>query len=239
MRLVLRRLAFMALPALILLIPASASAFPLTKCTLDLTSLDGNGNSIGTATAGADDATQADPLLVEYDGSVEWAGTQGSQVIKDHKWSVSIFNVPTPLSGGDPNTAGKTDGSGTVTVRDNLPFRFTGLFYVSGGIAGTGGDCAGSGWMRLTGDPFGTIPFWAFLVLVVLGLLLMFMGYRGAAAWAIIGGLIFGVGGALGLIIYAVMLVGSWTPLAAIGGGLVLGIVVGVIGPKPTPAPAG
>jgi hypothetical protein len=239
MRPVLRRLAFLALPALILLLPATASAFPLTNCTLDLRSLDAHGNVLGTATAGADDATQANPLPVDFDGTVAWAGTMGSQVIKDHHWSVSIFNLPSPLSGGDPNAGGKTDGAGTEQVGLNLPFKLVGLFYVSGQIAGTGGDCAGSGWMRLNGNPIGTIPFWAFVILTVLGLLLMVMGYRGAAAWAIIGGLIFGVGGALGLIIFALMLVGSWTPLAAIGGGLVLGIVVAFIGPKPTPAPAG
>jgi hypothetical protein len=238
MRSVLRRLALIALPALILLVPASASAFPLTNCTLDLTSLDANGATLDTATAGGNDSTQSDPFVVEWDGRVAWAGTQGSQVIKDHHWSVSIFNVPTPLSGGDANADGKTDGAGTVEVGDNLPFKITGLFYVSGQISGTGGSCAGSGWMKLNGDPIGTIPFWIFLALVVLGLLLLFMGFRGSAAWAIIGGLLLGLGGALGVIIFAMMLVGSWTPLVAIGVGLVLGIVVAVIGPSGEPAAA-
>jgi hypothetical protein len=239
MRPALRRLALIALPALILLLPASsASAFPLTNCTLTLKSLDVNGASIDTATAGGNDSTQSDPFVVDGDGRVAWAGTQGSQVIKDHHWSVSIFNVPTPLSGGDANADGKTDGAGTVEVGDNLPFKITGLFYVSGQISGTGGSCAGSGWMKLNGDPIGTIPFWIFLVLVVLGLLLLFMGFRGSAAWAIIGGLLLGLGGALGVIIFAMMLVGSWTPLAAIGVGLVLGIVVAVIGPSGEPASA-
>lgn len=236
MRPVLRRLAFIALPALILLLPASASAFPLTNCTLTLTSLDKNGTQLDTATNGADDSTQADPFVVDWDGSVAWAGTMGSQVIKDHHWSVSVFNIPTPLSGGDPNAGGKTDGAGTVQVGENLPFELVGLFYVSGSIAGTGGDCAGSGWMKLDGDPFGTILFWAFLVLILLGGLMLFMGWKGAAAWAILGGLIFGIGGALGLIIFALMLVGSWTPLAAIVVGLILGIVVAMFGPKPTAA---
>jgi hypothetical protein len=229
MRPVLRRLALIALPALILLLPASASAFPLTNCTLDLTSVDANGNVIDTATAGADDATQTDPFLADSDGTIEWAGTMGSQVITNHHWSVSIFNIPTPLSGGDANASGKTDGDGTVDVGANLPFRFTGLFYVTGGISGTGGSCAGSGWLRLNGDPFGTIPFWIFLVLLVFGLFLMFVGYRGASAWAIIGGLVFGIGLGLGSIIYAMMFVGSWTPLAAIVVGLVMGLVVAFV----------
>lgn len=233
MRPVLRRLAFIALPALILLLPASANAFPLTSCTLDLKSIDANGAVIGAATAGANDSTQATPFLVDWDGQVRWAGTMGPQVITNHRWSVSVFNIPTPLSGGDPNAGGKTDGNGTVQVGVNLPFRLTGLFYVSGSIAGTGGSCAGSGWMRLRGDPFGTLGFWLFLILIVLGVVMLYMGYRGAWAWAIPGGLLFGLGLALGLIIWAVMPVGSWTPLAALVLGLVMGIVTVVIHRRP------
>lgn len=236
MRPVLRRLALIALPALILMLPGSASAFPLSNCTMTLTSLDADGATIDTATVGDTDATQANPFEVDVDGSVAWVGTMGPLVIKDHTWSVSVFNIPTPLSGGDPNSGGDTDGADTVQVGENLPFELTGLFFVSGQISGTGGSCAGSGWMLLRGDPFGTLLFWAFLILILLGLLMMFMGYKGAAALAIIGGLIFGLGGALGLIIFAQMLVGSWTPLAAIAVGLVLGIVVAFIGPKSTPA---
>jgi hypothetical protein len=225
MRPVLRRLAFIALPALILLLPASASAFPLSSCTLTVTSLDAHGTMIDTATAGATDATQENPLLVDADGKVQWAGTMGSQVITNHHWSVSIFYIPTPLSGGDPNAGGKTDGDGTVQVDANLPFRFTGLFYVSGGISGTGGSCEGSGWMRLRGDPFGTILFWVALILILLGLLMYWMGWRGVWGWAIFGGLLFGLGSALMLVIYALMPVGSWTPLAALVVGLIIGFV--------------
>ena len=47
-------------------------------------------------------------------------------------------------------------------------------------------------------------------------------GYRGAGAWAIIGGVVFGLGMALGLITYALMLVGSWTPIAALGATIAL-----------------
>lgn len=233
MRPVLRRLASFALPALILLLPASASAFPLTNCTLTLTSLDANGTQIDTSTAGADDATQSKPFAVDWDGTVAWSGTQGSQVITNHHWSISIFNIPTPLSGGDANAGGKTDGAGTEQVGANLPFKLVGLFYVSGQIAGTGGSCAGSGWMLLRGDPFGTLGFWLFVILIALGLLLMYVGYRGTWPFAILGGLIFGLGMALGLIVYAVMLVGSWTPIAALVVGLAMGIVVAVYRRRP------
>lgn len=236
MRPVLRRLGFIALPALILLLPASASAFPLTNCTLALTSLDANGATIDTATVGATDATQENPFIVDWDGKVQWAGTMGPLVIKDHSWSVLVYNIPTPQSGGDANEGGDTDGDGTVQVSENLPFRFAGLFYVSGTISGTGGSCAGSGWVKVSGDPLGTIPFWLAVLLIALGLLMLSMGYRGGWGWAIPGGLILGLGVALMLIMYAQMLVGSWTPLAALAGGLVIGFVVVLIRRRPAAA---
>jgi hypothetical protein len=232
MRPVLRRLAFIALPALILLLPASAAAFPLTNCTLSLTSLDAGGATIDTATVGAADGTQENPFLVDWDGTVEWTGTMGALVIKDHRWSVSVFNLPTPLSGGDPNEDGDTDGDGTVEVGENLPFEITGLFFVSGSISGDGGSCEGSGWMRLRGDAFGTIPFFLGLALIVLGLLGLWAGYRRAWGWAVVGGLFLGLGAAMTLIIFGVMLIGSWTPLAALAIGLALGIVVAFMRPE-------
>lgn len=238
MRPVLRRLMYLVLPALILLLPASASAFPLTNCTLVLTSFDKDEVQLDSATVSATDATQTNPFDVEFDGTVEWVGTMGPLVIKDHHWSVSIFNIPTPLSGGDPNEGGDVDGDGTVQVGENLPIKLVGLFYVSGSIAGTGGECSGSGWAKLAGDPIGSIGFWAFLILLILGLFMMYKGYAGAGAWAVLGGLIFGLGGALGLITFSLMLVGSWTPLAAIGVGLLMGIVIAMVGPKQVAPPS-
>ena len=232
MRPALRRLAIIALPALILMIPAGAAAFPLTNCTLMLTSRDAGGTTIDTATAGGADSTQANPFLVDWDGTVAWTGTMGTQVIKDHSWGVSVFNIPTPLAGGDPNEGGDTDGDGTVQVGENLPIEIVGLFFVSGSISGDGGSCAGSGWMRLRGDAFGTIPFWVALGLIVLGVVGLWAGYRRGWGWAVIGGLLLGLGAAAMLIMYAVMLVGSWTPLAALAVALVLGIVVAILKPE-------
>lgn len=228
MRPVLRRLALIALPALILSIPASVSAFPLTNCTVALTSVDADNIVIGTANSGGANGTQEDPLPVAWDGMVQWAGTMGALVIKDHHWSVSVFMLPTPQSGGDANEAGDTDGDGTVEVSDTLPFEVTGLFYVSGRISGEGGSCEGSGWVRLTGDAFGTIPFWIGLVLVVLGLLMLWRGYLGSVALAVVGGILLGLGGAVLLTIYALMPVGQWTPLAALLAGLAIGIAAAV-----------
>ena len=232
MRPVMRRLAILALPILILLLPASAGAFPLTDCTLELTSLGADGAELDTASGGATDSTQADPFQVDWNGEVEWAGTTGTQVIKDSDWSVSVFGIPTPLSGSEANEEGAPDGDGTVDVGVNLPFRMTGLFFVSGSITGDGGSCQGSGWMRLVGDPFGTTLFWIGLVLIALGLLALWRGYIGSSIVAAVGGLFLGLGAAALLIIYALMFVGEWTPLAALATGVVIGLVVAVMRPE-------
>lgn len=236
MRPVTRRAAVLALPVLVLamLLPLSVSGFPMTDCTLNLTSLDADGNQLGSAVGDSNDSTMADPFEVDWDGTVEWTGTTGSQVIKDSKWSVSIFNIPTPLSGTEANEEGTNDGDGTVDVGPNLPLRMTGLFFVSGSMTGDGGSCSGSGWMRLVGDPLGSILFWIGLVLIVLGLLALWRGYLRSSIVAAFGGLLLGLGAAAMLVTYAAMPAGEWTPLAAFAGGLVIGTVVAVMRPEST-----
>jgi hypothetical protein len=239
MRSLRRRLALILVPALILLLPASAAAFPLSNCTMTITSLDASGGTIDSATAGADDATQSDPFLVDGDGTVVWVGTTGTQAIRDHSWHVDVFMFPTPLRGGDPNESGNPNGDGTVEVNANLPFGIVGLFYVSGEIVGTGGSCSGNGWMKLRGNPIGTLPFWAAVILLVLGMLLIWGAWRGSWWMAIVGGLFFGLGGALLFIVLAILLLGAWTPIATIVAGVVIGIVVRVVGgARPRPAVA-
>jgi hypothetical protein len=232
MRPVMRRLAIIALPVLILLLPASASAFPLSDCTVELTSVDAAGAELDTAIGGAADSTQADPFKVDWDGEVDWIGTTGTQVIKDSSWGVSIFNIPTPLSGTEANEDADKDGDGTVDVGVNLPLRMTGLFFVSGRITGDGGSCGGSGWMRLVGDPLGSTLFWLGLVLIILGLLALWRGYLRSSILAATGGLFLGLGVAAMLITYAVMIVGEWTPLAVLAAGVIIGLVVAVMRPE-------
>lgn len=226
----------MALPVLVLVLslPLSVSAFPLTDCTLNLTSLDADGNELATAAGDGNDSTQADPFEVDWDGTVEWTGTTGTEVIKDSRWGVSVFNIPTPLSGTEANEDGEKDGDGTVDVGVNLPLRMTGLFFVSGSISGDGGSCSGSGWMRLVGDPLGSTLFWLGLVLIVLGLLALWRGYLRSSILAAFGGLLLGLGAAAMLITYAAMFVGQWTPLAAFVAGILIGSVVAVMRPDAT-----
>lgn len=232
MRRVTRRLALIALPAAILLLPASVNAFPITDCTLELTSVGAGGATIDTATGGGADSTQANPFQVDWDGTVEWTGTTGTQTITDSDWSVSVFGIPTPLSGHETNEDETVDGDGTVEVGVNLPLGVTGLFFVSGSMVGTGGSCEGSGWMRLTGEPIGSSLFWLGLILTLLGLLALWRGYQRSSIVAAFGGLLLGLGATATLITYAVMFVGEWTPLAAFLAGVFIGLVVAVMRPE-------
>jgi hypothetical protein len=227
---------WLALPLLaaLLVIPSSVGAFPLTTCTLTVTSTDASGKTIATASGGADDATETNPLLVDWDGTVSWHGTSGDNAIKNNSWHVDVFMIPTPLRGGDANERGNKVGDGTTSVRANAPFQFTGLYYVSGEFRGDGGSCVGSGWLRLTGNPASTIPFWVAVVLALLGLVLLALGLRGSWGWAVLGGLLTGLGLAVVLAMLAVLPVGAWTPLAALGLFVVVGLAVAILAPKPS-----
>lgn len=221
-----RRLALLVVLAMALLIPGSAAAFPLTNCTLELTSLDENGNAVDSSTGPSADATLDDPFLVDWDGSVVWNGTMGSQVIKNHSWHVDVFHFPTPLRGGDPNEDGDPNGDGTVDVSANAPFQLTGTFFVSGEISGEGGSCVGSGWFKIVGEPVGTVPFFLALVLLVGGAILIAMGgARGSWGLALPGGFLFGLGLAGLLIMFSTLPLGSLTA----AGMLALGLVIGAL----------
>lgn len=140
-------------------------------CNVTLTSADANGTTLDTASGPGDGGTQGDPFLIDWDGTVSWQSSSGSQVFTEHSWQTYVFLIPTPVRGGHPNDGRDTTGEGTAAVGENAPFRFTGLYYVSGEINGEDGThCDGSGWFKLTGDPVGTVPFFVALVSIALGL---------------------------------------------------------------------
>ncbi|HEY8169936.1 MAG TPA: hypothetical protein VIH24_02410 [Candidatus Limnocylindria bacterium] len=157
---------------------APAAAFELNGgCTLELASTDAAGAPLDTASGGPDGGvggTEQDPFLIDWDGQVSWVGSSGDQVFLNHSWSVSVFNVPTPLMGGAPNDGQATTAEGSTGVSENAPFKFTGLYNVSGQINGDGGThCDGSGWFKLQGNPLETIPFWVAVGVALIGLVLM------------------------------------------------------------------
>ena len=213
----------------VLILAAPAAAFPLTNCTLQATGLAADGSTIGSIQSGADDATQDHPFLVDWDGNVAYKGSAQIEM-KDNTWHVDVFGIPTPLSGGSPNTADDRDGSGTVGVSGNAPFKITGLYYVSGSLTGSGGTCTGSGWFKLTGDPVGTIPFFVALGILVVGILMLVAGVRGHAITGVVGGLLTGLGTAAMLVLYSTLPVGSSTPLIVLLVGLILGVLAAIVG---------
>ena len=205
-----------------------ASAFPLTTCTLTVTSKDAAQKVISTATENGPGGTRDNPLIVDPNGTVEWTGSTGGSV-KDGTYHVEIFGVPTPLQ-GPINSSGST-ASGSVDLGDILPFDLVGLIYVSGGVdAGGSPYCEGSGWISLRGDPVGTPGFVGGAGLALVGLATVLTSVKGRHPFrGAIGGLLGGAGLALLSGVTGVLPLDETTPLAEVIGMLVLGLLIGVI----------
>ncbi len=121
---------------------APAGAVNLTGgCQGQGTSFDKDHNQIMAATApSAEPGTSGNPFLVDYDGTVEYAGT--GPLMLNHHWEIKVFGIPVK-SGGAPNGSHQTATIGVADVSDYLPFKITGVYYVSGEIHGDGGACSG------------------------------------------------------------------------------------------------
>ncbi|HYC07377.1 MAG TPA: hypothetical protein VEG29_05580, partial [Candidatus Binatia bacterium] len=124
------------------------------------------------------------------------------------------------------NGDGDQSGTGTVGVSANAPFRFTGLYYVSGSISGQGGSCTGSGWLKLAGDPVGTIPFFVGVALLVLGVVLAALAIGGSMVAGLLAGIVLGLAAAILLVIFSVVPLGAVTPLVVLGVGIVLSVIL-------------
>ena len=220
---------------LMVLLPASsARAAELTGCSGTADSKAKDGSKVDSITAPGPHGTRSDPFLVDWGGTVDYSGTSDS-AITNHHWKVRFFFIPIK-SGGSDNAAGKKDTAGLEQVNNDLPFRFAGLYYVSGFISGTGGSCTGSVWIKLTGNPVGTIPWIAAIVMALFGLFLLVRalmkgGRIGHLIRGLFGGLFLGIGLALLLISYALLPLGRYTPIAVAAGLLVIGILVGFMAP--------
>jgi len=206
--------------------PTTAAAFALSGCQMTLISLDADGNEIDTAVGGSADATQHDPLRVSWDGTVRWTRDAGSRSTgPGGTWHLDVFGLPTPLRGTDGTVA-----SDSIRVTDSLPFRFAGLFFVSGRLSGPDVSCAGSGWLRVMGDPMSTLPLTVSLGVLLVGLILLAVGARGRWLPAIVGGLLLGAGSAIAMVTYAALPLGETTPVAMLGVGIVIGLAAGWFG---------
>jgi hypothetical protein len=147
--------------------PGKAPGVTLNGCSGNGTSNTAKGTLLQSATAPNPPSSQSHPLLVDPKGTVAYSGRSNS-VIRNHTWSVKVDGL-TVKSGGSANASGRTLNQGTVKVKDYLPFKITGLFYVSGGVTGSGGSCGGSVWVKVTGSPVGTVPWFAGIALAAAG----------------------------------------------------------------------
>lgn len=212
----------------------TVGAFPLDGCTMSVQSTRADGTTLDTVSGPGPGGTQDEPLDVDSNGSVTWSGTTGSQVIKNNSWHIEVFYLPL-YRGSEANADGGTSAKGTVDFGKDAPFRFTGLYFVSGGIRGDGGACDGSGWVKVIGDPVGTLPFIAGLVLAILGIVLLGWAVgRGSVLGGVAGGVIASLGVATLLVIFSALPLGAATPLAVLAIGIVVGLACGLVGRSTT-----
>jgi hypothetical protein len=153
--------------------PAGADLSGTGGCKVNATSTDKEGKALNTLTApGGGGSSQDRPFVVASDGNVHWDASSAA-VLKHHSWHVDIFGARI-MSGGNPNDKDEQTAIGDVNpgkVLANLPFKVTGLFYVSGGItADSGLECHGNGWAKLDGQPAGSGLFDIGLLLALIGL---------------------------------------------------------------------
>ncbi len=208
----------------------TAIAFPLNGCTMSVQSMRADGTVLDEAKAPGSEGTQAEPLQVDSSGSVAWSGTTGSQIIKNNTWHIEVFYLPL-FRGSSANADGETSAEGTVDFRKDAPFRFTGLYFASGGISGDGGACDGSGWFKVIGDPVSTVPFYVGMVLAIIGLVLLAWAVaRGSIVAGVGGGLLTGLALATLLVIFSSLPLGASTPLAILAIGIVVGVACWLVG---------
>lgn len=206
-----------------LLHPPGATAFPVAGCQLTLVSYDAAGVQIDEAIGGSGDATQQDPLWVAWDGSIGW--TRSADIPAGGLWQIDVYGLPSVLRGTDTGTV-----DGTMRISETMPFRLSGVLFISGQVAGADESCRGSGWIRMVGDSVATLPFTLSLALLLVGLVLVAVAARGRWLAGIFGGLMLGVGVAMLLVSYALLPLAQATPYVAIGAGLLIGLAAGGYG---------
>jgi hypothetical protein len=231
------RLPAFLLPFLVasLLAAPAVRALTVTGCSLTVATTDAGGGALGRAEAGDAGAapaivateasgggTRHDPLPVAWDGTIEWL--------------VAVDGVPEGeldvrlAAFGMPIWTGSVPASGSLQPAAGLPFRLAGLLHVSGELRTGEQTCTASGWVRVMGNPVGTLPFLVGLLLAALGLVLVGAALRGAWPAGPAGGLLLGAGTAGLLISLALLPLDEWSPVAALVAGLLLGMGAAVYG---------
>jgi hypothetical protein len=169
--------AVLAVSALVIAMPTSAAfAADAAGCSGSAQSFNAKGDKLGSAEAPGKGATQSNPLPIDSDGTVRWAGsTEGT--ISDGSWSVSVMGVPL-LKGSISNAEGMNQASGVQDV-SAISGAFAWLLKgdqvvpVSGELTGSGGSCTASGYITGTGSPTVAPLFFLGVFFTVLGFVLI------------------------------------------------------------------
>lgn len=148
---------------------AASGAVPAGAIALD------EGVVRGTDSGG--EGTEANPFDVSWDGRVDFRFQTGTTVFQNNTWSIYAMGLPVPILSGSDDNPMDIDEIGFVEIADQtqgIP-RFVGLVHVNGVLEGNNGAsrCEGEGWVRIVGDPVGTVPWIVMAALIVLGLLFL------------------------------------------------------------------
>lgn len=182
-------LTFALLAPLLLMAVAVVSAANLTgtvPCSLEARSYSNDGTWVespsGTVPEGAivldegvlqgvsTEGTQQDPFDIAWDGRIDFRFQTGETVFENNDWAVYAFGVPIAILSGSDDNPGDLDEIGKVEIPQGLP-RIVGTVYVSGWLEGNDGAarCDGNGWVRIVGDPIGTVPWIVMILLILIG----------------------------------------------------------------------
>jgi hypothetical protein len=211
-------------------------------CRLEIVAWKPDGVSVLDAgVAPGAEGTESDPLDVAWDGRVAFRFLPGRTPFRDHRWAIHAAGIPVPILEGSDDDPFDAEQRGEVVVGGNLSdaARIAGLVNVTGWIEGDDGEarCDGEGWVRVVGDPVGTVPWIIFVALLVLALLFL-LATPYTPDWdarmvrrkehhpirGIVGGLLLALG--LGSIVYSFNELGVVTPWALVAVGIVIGVAV-------------
>jgi hypothetical protein len=166
-------------------------------CTMELRAFDGD-NATGFAVdqaavsgpieAGTPGSSALVPFDVNPEGSVDFAFHTGSTVFANNHWQIFAAGFPVPILAGSDDNPLDVDETGIVSLNGSikaLPFRVVGVFDVSGDLWGNNdtAHCRGEGYVKVLGDPVGTIPFDVAAALIVLSGLMLLVATPYSTTW--------------------------------------------------------
>lgn len=123
------------------------------------------------------EGTESDPFDIDWDGRVDFRFQTGDTVFQNNDWAIYVNELPIPILQGSDDNLGDIDEVGLVEIGSAAPGlpRFVGMVHVTGWLEGNAGAsrCEGEGWVRIIGDPVGTVPWVVMAGLVLLGMVFL------------------------------------------------------------------